>query len=104
MDAAIKKYRANLAEEHKLYFSIGVNLGDAIVGNVGTTDLFNYTAIGDSVNYAQRLESVAEPGQILLSKKAYRAIAEHIIANELPPVQVKGKSEPAVVYELIGLK
>ena len=104
MDAAIKKYRANLAEEHKLYFSIGVNLGDAIVGNVGTTDLFNYTAIGDSVNYAQRLESVAEPGQILLSKEAYRAIAEHIIANELPPVQVKGKSEPAVVYELIGLK
>jgi PAS domain S-box-containing protein len=104
MDAAIKKHRTNLAEEHKLYFSIGVNLGDAVVGNVGTTDLFNYTAIGDSVNYAQRLESIAKPGQILLSKEAYHAISEHIIANELPAVQVKGKSEPAVVYELIGLK
>jgi len=103
MDAAIKKHRTNLAKEHKLYFSIGINLGDAIVGNVGTTDLFNYTAIGDSVNYAQRLESVADPGQILLSKEAYQEVSVHVIANELPPVQVKGKSAPAVVYELISL-
>jgi len=104
MDQAIKAHRTNLSEEYKLYFSVGINLGDAIVGNVGTSDLFNYTAIGDSVNYAQRLESVAEPGQILLSKEAYHAIADYVIVTELPPVKVKGKAEPAVVYELTGLK
>jgi PAS domain S-box-containing protein len=104
MDQAIKAHRTNLSEEYKLYFSIGINLGDAIVGNVGTSDLFNYTAIGDSVNYAQRLESVANPGQILLSVKAYQTIAEHVVVNELPPVKVKGKAEPAVVYELQGLQ
>jgi len=104
MDQAIKAHRTNLSEEYKLYFSIGINLGDAIVGNVGTSDLFNYTAIGDSVNYAQRLESVAEPGQILLSVEAYQTIADYVIVKELSPVQVKGKAEPAVVYELQGLR
>ena len=87
-----------------MFFSVGINVGEAMVGNVGTPDLFNYTAIGDTVNYSQRLESIAEPGQIILSKAAYEAIAEHIIASEMSPVKVKGKAEAAVVYELIGLK
>jgi len=103
MNQAIREHRASLSHEHQLYFSIGINLGDAIVGNVGTSDLFNYTAIGDTVNYAQRLESIAEPGQIILSKAAYEAISPHILANEMPPVKVKGKAEAAVVYELLGL-
>ncbi|MFH1636657.1 MAG: adenylate/guanylate cyclase domain-containing protein [Chloroflexota bacterium] len=104
MDKAIRTHRAELSKEHQLYFSIGVSTGEAMVGNVGTTDLFNYTAIGDIVNYASRLESIAEPGQILLSEAAYHDIAGHVIANELPPVKVKGKSEAAVVYELVGLR
>jgi PAS domain S-box-containing protein len=104
MEQAIRTHRSELSRDHKLYFSIGINTGEAMVGNVGTRDLFNYTAIGDTVNYAQRLESIAEPGQVLLSATAYQAIQRHIIARELPPVQVKGKSEPAVVYELLELK
>ncbi len=104
MDAAIRKLRATVTQAHQLYFSIGINTGDAMVGNVGTNDLFNYTVIGDAVNYAQRLESVAEPGQILLSESAYRAIAGQVIARQLPPVKVKGKAEPAVVYRLSGLQ
>ena len=103
MNAAIRKHRAQMSAENQLFFSVGLNLGDAMVGNVGTTDLFNYTAIGDTVNYAQRLESIAEPGQIILSIAAYQAIAPHIIANEMPPVKVKGKAEAAIVYELVGL-
>jgi len=103
MDKAIRTHRAELSKEHQLYFSIGVTTGEAMVGNVGTTDLFNYTAIGDIVNYASRLEAIAKPGQILLSEATYHAIAGHIIANKLPPVKVKGKAEAAVVYELVGL-
>lgn len=104
MNQAIRKHRALMSEEHKLFFSVGINLGEAMVGNVGTSDLFNYTAIGDTVNYAQRLESIAEPGQIILSKAAYAAISEHVVVKEMPPVKVKGKAEAAVVYELLGLR
>jgi adenylate cyclase len=104
MTWTIQQHRTNMSAEHQLFFSIGINVGDAMVGNVGTTDLFNYTAIGDTVNYAQRLESIATPGQILLSQAAYQAIADQVVARALPPVQVKGRSEAAVVYELLGLK
>lgn len=104
MNQAIRKHRTMMSEENQLFFSVGINVGDAMVGNVGTPDLFNYTAIGDTVNYSQRLESIAEPGQIILSKAAYEAIAKHIIAKEMPPVKVKGKAEAAVVYELIEIK
>ena len=104
MDQAIRSHRSELTKKHQLYFSIGINTGDAMVGNVGTNDLFNYTVIGDIVNYASRLESIATPGQILLSEDVYRAIAKHIIVKELPPVQVKGKSESAIVYELQGIR
>ena len=104
MDAAIRKVRSEVTQSYQLFFSIGISTGEAMVGNVGTPDLFNYTVIGDIVNYASRLESIAAPGQILLSQESYAAIADHVIAKELPPVQVKGKSAPAVVYELQGLK
>ncbi|MBC8507027.1 MAG: GAF domain-containing protein [Anaerolineales bacterium] len=104
MDAAIRKVRAEVTQAHQLFFSIGISTGEAMVGNVGTPDLFNYTVIGDIVNYASRLESTAAPGQILLSKESYVAIAEHVTVKELPPIQVKGKSTSAVVYELLGLK
>ncbi|MBC8497313.1 MAG: PAS domain-containing protein, partial [Chloroflexi bacterium] len=104
MDRAICSHRSKLTQAHQLYFSIGISTGEAMVGNVGTIDLFNYTVIGDIVNYASRLEAIATPGQILLSEDVYRAIAKHIIAKELPPVQVKGKSESAIVYELQGIR
>ncbi len=104
MDAAIRKHRSEVTQAHRLFFSIGINTGEAMVGNVGTSDLFNYTVIGDAVNYAQRLESIAAPGQILLSENAYRSIAPLVIAKKLPTLRVKGKSEPVVVYELKGLK
>jgi PAS domain S-box-containing protein len=104
MNQAIRQHRSLMSADQQLFFSVGINLGDAMVGNVGTPDLFNYTAIGDTVNYAQRLESIAEPGQIILSKAAYNAIAAYILVKELPPIKVKGKAEAAVVYELLGLK
>ena len=89
---------------HHLQFRIGVTTGDAMVGNVGTRDLFNYTAIGDNVNLAQRLETTAQPGQILIDQATYAAVSEKIVAEALEPVQVKGKSQLVVIYALKGLK
>jgi class 3 adenylate cyclase len=75
-----------------------------MVGNVGTRELFNYTAIGDTVNLAQRLEVTARPGQILIDHSTYAVVSGKIIAEALEPVQVKGKTQPVVIYDLRGLK
>ena len=90
--------------EQQMEFRIGITTGQAMVGNVGTSDLFNYTAIGDAVNLAQRLQVAANPGQVLLNKDTYAVVAEQVIAIPLKPILVKGRAQPAEVYELKGLK
>jgi len=90
--------------DQHLVFRIGISTGQAMVGNVGTNDLFNYTAIGDAVNLAQRLQMSAKPRQILLYKNTYDIVAERVIAIPLKPLIVKGREQPAEVYELKGLK
>ena len=89
---------------HHLMFRIGVTSGDAMVGNVGTRQLFNYTAIGDTVNLAQRLETAAQPGQILMDQATFDMLAERVLAAPLEPLLVKGKSQPVAVYHLQGLR
>lgn len=90
--------------EQQLVFRIGITTGPAIIGNVGTDELFNYTAIGDTVNLAQRLQITAGRGQILLEKNTYQIAAKHILASPLNPIKVKGRQKAVEVYELKGLK
>jgi len=79
---------------------IGVNAGRAVRANVGAADRREYTYIGDAVNLAQRLESNAAPGRLLVSAATYRAVrAKHPRAPRRR-LRVKGKSEPVVAYEL----
>ena len=75
-----------------------------MVGNVGTKDLFNFTAIGDAVNLAQRLQNAATPHQILLYTETYEIVKEHVLAAPLKTLMVKGREQPVEVYELKGLK
>jgi len=103
MRRAIDAHRGSLELRHQLHFSVGITTGPAIVGNVGTSELFNYTAIGDTVNLAQRLESAAYPGHILLSEATYLQVADQVIATALAPMFVKGRQEPALAFELTGL-
>lgn len=90
--------------ENRRIFRIGVATGPAMIGNVGTSQLFNYTAIGDTVNLAQRLQSVAQPGQILLNKSLYEMVATEVDALPLEPITVKGREQAVEVYQLRGLK
>ena len=90
--------------EQRLMFRIGITTGPAMIGNVGTTELFNYTAIGDTVNLAQRLQASAKSGQILLEKTTYKIIADYVIVTQFDPITVKGREQAAEVYELKGLK
>jgi PAS domain S-box-containing protein len=90
--------------ERQLIFRVGVTTGPAIVGNVGTSELFNYTAIGDTVNLAQRLQSSAPPGQIYIQKATYEIVKDFVVAEALEPLAVKGREQPVEVYLLKGMK
>ncbi len=92
-------------EGQGLQFGIGVHTGEAVVGNIGTPELMSYTAVGESVNLAKQIEEVTGPGQITISRAAAHQIGhDRLILRPLPPMTVKGRSEPAEVFELIGLK
>ncbi len=86
-----------------LTFSIGINLGEAVVGNVGTPRAMNYTAIGDVVNVAKRLQERADPGQILVAESVIACLGDLVIADRIGEMQVKGRKEPTIVYNLRGL-
>ncbi|MBT3321272.1 MAG: PAS domain-containing protein [Anaerolineae bacterium] len=83
-----------------LTFHTGIATGVAMVGNVGTPEFFNYTAIGDTVNAANRIEAAAKPGQTLINKATYNLVKNHIIADELEAIKVKGREEKIHLYNL----
>ena len=104
MQQAIGEFHARVGVERQLNFGVGLNAGEAVVGNIGTEKQRNYTAIGDAVNYAKRLQENAKGGQILISLAAYELVKDQITAVVLPPLPVKGRSVPEPVWEVIGLK
>ena len=85
-------------------YGIGINVGDSVVGNVGTPAQMNYTTIGDTVNLAKRLQEVAEGGQILLSQSAYERVGDQVEVRVLEPVQVKGRKSLEKIYALTAIK
>lgn len=85
-------------------FGMGIHVGEAVAGNIGSPERLDYTAIGDAVNLARRLQEHARGGQILLSEAAYQQVASHVEVRPLGPVTVKGREEPVRAFELLSLK
>jgi class 3 adenylate cyclase len=85
-------------------FGIGINTGQALVGNIGSERIRNFTAIGDAVNLASRLQTRAEGGQVLINASTYMEVRDHVDAQPLGKIQVKGKEEAVEVYLLLGMK
>jgi adenylate cyclase len=98
------EYHKSVPPADRLSFGMGVNTGEAVVGNVGGEDQMEYTPIGDAVNLAKRLQESAKPGQILLSQSTYEEVKDHVKVNTLQPIQVKGRTAFEQVYELVGIK
>jgi len=92
------------AGRQRMQMRVGINTGSVVVGNIGSDRRHEYTAIGDNVNIAQRLESNCPRGGVLISKSTYELVKEHVEVKELEPLKVKGRQEPVEVYLVEKLK
>jgi len=83
--------------------SIGINSGEMISGNIGSASLrrLDYTVIGDTVNTAQRLQSAAGPGQILINHNSYEKVKESFNCKKIGEVSLKNKADLVLVYEVL---
>lgn len=81
-------------------FGVGVNVGPAVVGNIGCEFRMDFTAIGDTVNTAARLEANAKKGQVLISDALYERVKDRVEVAEIGEIPLKGKSKGVFVYEV----
>jgi adenylate cyclase len=90
----------------RISFRVGIHSGEAIVGNLGSDRVFDYTVVGDSVNLASRMESLNKHfgTDILISEDTLKKTGEMFIIREIGPIEVKGKTVSTRVYELIDKK
>jgi class 3 adenylate cyclase/tetratricopeptide (TPR) repeat protein len=102
----IHQHRAELGEEagrDLLQVRMGINTGWVVVGGIGDALRSDYTAIGDTTNLASRLQSLAEPGTILVGEDTSRFLQGPARLEPLGPIQVKGKELPVHVFRLLGM-
>ena len=83
-----------------MYMGIGLNSGEFIAGNIGSEDKIEFTLIGDTVNLTARIEHLAGRYQVLVSEATWLPLKDLVCAVRLPPMMVKGKSHPVVLYSI----
>jgi adenylate cyclase len=107
VQVALTALRAELQAEGlpDVYTRIGLNTDTMLVGNIGSAQLIDYTAIGDGMNLAARLEGANKQfgSLILMGENTYLAVKDQVIAREVDVVRVAGKHLPTRIYELVGL-
>jgi class 3 adenylate cyclase len=106
MIETVSEYAAQLKSSQGLDFRIraGINSGPVIVGNVGSDLRYEYTALGDAVNVAARVQTAAEPNTVLVTAMTQRFITGTFEFEDRGDVEVKGKTEPLHLYRVLGLR
>lgn len=108
MQQVLARLREEFAKEglpDNIYTRIGINTDTLLVGNIGSDELLDYTAIGDGMNLAARLEAANKNYDtlILMGQNTYEAVKKDVVAREVDTVKVAGKTIATRVYELVGL-
>ena len=113
-DHALRACRAALALQASLAlvsqrpdrprFRVGINTGPALVGNVGSAELRNFSALGDTTNVAARLQTYAEDGSVVIGERTLELVGGLAEVRSLGRADLKGKSTPTPVFELIRLR
>jgi adenylate cyclase len=108
LDMRERLHKFNLAREiggeEPVMVGIGINYGDAIVGNIGSRERMDYSVIGDTVNVAQRIQTFTEGGQIILAAPAYRRVETYVEGKPLGPHELRGKREKIELFEVLSIK
>ena len=103
---AVRSYAEEIRRSHGLEFGlrVGINTGLVVVGEIGSDLRMEYTAIGDAINLAARMEQTAAVGTIQISEETYKLVAPFFELEPLGDVEVKGKSTPIKTYRVLGTK
>jgi class 3 adenylate cyclase len=106
MQRHLWSFNLDLQAEHQppIHMGIGLNTGDFVAGNIGSEDKIEFTLIGDHVNLASRIEHLSGRNQVLVSEMTWQPIKHLVSAVRLPPLTVKGKSAPIIVYSIRGMQ
>lgn len=102
----IREYAVLVKKKYGMNFAIriGINTGPVIVGEVGSELKYEYTAMGDAINLAARLQSAAQPMAALISQNTHRFVAPLFDFADLGEIEVKGKAGRVQIYEVTGVK
>ncbi|MBZ0297121.1 MAG: response regulator [Anaerolineae bacterium] len=101
---ALSNLHQQFPEDHRMDINFGIHTGMAVVGNVGTPQIMDYTAVGDTVNIASRLQGLSRHNQILISSATYEKVADYVVVAPIGPLHVKNRTEAIMTYEVMELK
>lgn len=106
MQLALEEFnRTTIAEGNDpIRVGIGINSGEVVAGYMGSSKTMEYTAIGDTVNTASRLCSIARAGEIIVSDKTWERVREYFEGQPLPPAKLKGKAQPLQIYAITAVR
>jgi class 3 adenylate cyclase len=100
---SMQSFYTELDENFHLAVNFGIHTGNAVVGNIGTADFMDFTAIGDTINTASRIQHISHGGQTIVSRTTYEQVSACVEAVARGPHQVKGREEPVDIYEIVKL-